>query len=234
MRTMLKMKEVASGKKNVAPPRWKRISPGSRPSPIRDKIGHRRAATSSTSPSPSRKRCTSIAVEPLGFNTAAGLSVPAHAKLLLPPLESALRPATRVLPDLGRVDRAGEFGDAFDDRSGGAFRGGPGRREGGGELVGRASLEEALAGPEGELARAQCNVDVARLANDGIRGDGNLPIGRKADGAVAAEQPRHGAAVEGAEHRRMRGHYAGERQGRRAGRVSRPRRCGRHPLPEDE
>src|SRR5215475_15248796 len=48
------------------------ISPGSRPSPIRDKIGHSSPATRITSPSPIRKRCRSIGFDPLEAHTVLG------------------------------------------------------------------------------------------------------------------------------------------------------------------
>jgi hypothetical protein len=39
----------------VAPPRWNILSPGSRPTPIRDKTGHAIPATGITSPGPDKK-----------------------------------------------------------------------------------------------------------------------------------------------------------------------------------
>src|SRR6202030_1772194 len=85
------------------------------------------------------------------------------------------------------------------------------RRE---HFVGRPPGEVALVCAEDELAAARRDVDIAFAAENRIRLDGDLPVGGKGNAAVPVEQPPYGVPIEKAEHRRMRGDDARERERR--------------------
>src|SRR5256885_2801918 len=86
---------------------------------------------------------------------------------LLPRLESAIRAPARFLHDLVGVDRAAQFGDAFDARACRALGGNAGSRRRCADFVGLAPGQRAFARPESELAAALRDIDIAYAADHG-------------------------------------------------------------------
>src|SRR5882757_6238138 len=93
-------------------------------------------------------------------------------RILFPRLERTLRAAAGLLADFLGIDGAIELREAFDVRSGGAFRGYAGGRGGRVEFVGLAPFQRLFAGRESQFARARGDIDIAGPAHDGLGGDG--------------------------------------------------------------
>lgn len=110
-----------------------------------------------------------------------------QAPVSLPSLKRARCAAAGLLLDHGGIDRAFEFHDAFGYRAGCPLGHDPRNSESAVYFVGVTAIEVTFVVLEGELATSRCDVDIARLADDGINRNGDL-IHPPDDGPLAIEQ----------------------------------------------